>query len=58
MQEAKGSFSYLSPEGEQIAVEYIANELGFQPTGAHLPQPPGKFLNVRGYSFKNEKNTF
>lgn len=42
MQEAKGSFSYISPEGENIAVEYIANELGFQPTGAHLPQPPGK----------------
>ncbi|XP_070494945.1 larval cuticle protein LCP-17-like [Chironomus tepperi] len=38
--EAKGQFSYTSPEGENIAVSYIANELGFQPTGDHLPQPP------------------
>lgn len=38
--EAKGSFSYVSPEGENIALSYIANENGFQPTGDHLPQPP------------------
>lgn len=39
-QEAKGSFSYVSPEGENIALTYIADENGFQPTGDHLPQPP------------------
>jgi hypothetical protein len=44
--EAKGSFSYTSPEGQKIAVEYIANENGFQPTGDHLPQPPGKIEKV------------
>lgn len=38
--EATGSFSYTSPEGENIAVQYVANELGFQPTGDHIPQPP------------------
>jgi loricrin len=38
--EAKGSFAYTSPEGENIEVQYIANELGFQPTGDHIPQPP------------------
>lgn len=38
--EAKGSFSYVSPEGQNIAVSYIADENGFQPTGDHLPQPP------------------
>jgi Insect cuticle protein len=32
-QEAKGAFSYTSPEGENIALTYIADELGFQPTG-------------------------
>lgn len=32
-QEAKGSFSYISPEGENIALSYIADENGFQPTG-------------------------
>lgn len=39
-QEAKGSFSYNSPEGEAISLTYIADENGFQPTGDHLPQPP------------------
>lgn len=39
-QEAKGSFSYTSPEGENIQLQYIADENGFQPTGDHIPQPP------------------
>ncbi|CRK99895.1 CLUMA_CG013198, isoform A [Clunio marinus] len=38
--EAKGAFSYQSPEGENIALSYVADENGFQPTGDHLPQPP------------------
>lgn len=38
--EAKGAFSYTSPEGEAISLTYIADENGFQPTGDHLPQPP------------------
>jgi hypothetical protein len=38
--EAKGSFSYKSPEGDEISVQYIADENGFQPTGDHLPVPP------------------
>jgi hypothetical protein len=38
--EAKGSFSYKSPEGDDISVQYIADENGFQPAGDHLPVPP------------------
>lgn len=36
---AQGNFAYSSPEGEQIALSYIADENGFQPQGAHLPTP-------------------
>lgn len=39
-QQAQGSFSYTSPEGEQISLQYTADENGFQPQGAHLPTPP------------------
>lgn len=37
---AQGDYSYLSPEGQEIKVSYIADENGYQPTGDHLPQPP------------------
>lgn len=39
-QNAHGSFSYTSPEGEQISVQYTADENGFQPQGSHLPTSP------------------
>ncbi|XP_017010543.2 pupal cuticle protein 20 [Drosophila takahashii] len=39
-QTAEGSFSYTSPEGQEISVTYIADENGFQPQGDHLPTPP------------------
>ncbi|KAH8314883.1 hypothetical protein KR074_007432 [Drosophila pseudoananassae] len=39
-QTAEGSFSYTSPEGEEISLTYIADENGFQPQGDHLPTPP------------------
>nr|CAI5855082.1 unnamed protein product [Callosobruchus analis] len=38
--EARGGFRYTAPDGTPIALSYIANENGFQPTGAHLPTPP------------------
>lgn len=38
---ARGSYSYTSPEGEVISVQYVADdEGGFQPVGDHLPTPP------------------
>nr|CAI5866521.1 unnamed protein product [Callosobruchus analis] len=36
----QGSYSYTSPEGQIITVNYIADEKGFHPTGDHLPTPP------------------
>lgn len=38
--EAQGSFQYTAPDGTPIAVQYVANENGFQPQGEHLPTPP------------------
>ncbi|XP_019878005.1 pupal cuticle protein 36 isoform X2 [Aethina tumida] len=37
---AQGSFSYVSPEGEHISISYSAGQEGFQPQGAHLPTAP------------------
>ncbi|CAH0727805.1 unnamed protein product, partial [Brenthis ino] len=37
---AQGSFSWTSPEGETIAITYIADENGYQPLGKAIPQPP------------------
>lgn len=32
-----GSYSYISPEGIPITVDYIADENGFRATGKHIP---------------------
>ncbi|XP_017785768.1 PREDICTED: endocuticle structural glycoprotein SgAbd-1-like [Nicrophorus vespilloides] len=37
---AQGSFSYTSPDGTPISLQYTADENGFQPQGAHLPVAP------------------
>jgi hypothetical protein len=38
---SRGSYSYISPEGIPITVNYVADdEGGFQPQGDHLPTPP------------------
>lgn len=35
-----GDFSWVSPEGEKIAISYVADENGYQPSGANLPVGP------------------
>lgn len=37
---AEGSFQYTAPDGTPVQSSYVANELGFQPQGSHLPTPP------------------
>lgn len=38
----KGQYSYTSPEGEQVSVQYVADENGYQVVSANppLPTPP------------------
>ena len=38
--DAKGAYSYYSPEGVYVQLAYTANEAGFQASGSHLPTPP------------------
>ncbi|KAH8299278.1 hypothetical protein KR044_000003, partial [Drosophila immigrans] len=35
-----GNFEWISPEGEHIRVEYVADENGYQPKSDVLPTPP------------------
>uniref|UniRef100_A0A1I8NW26 Uncharacterized protein n=1 Tax=Stomoxys calcitrans TaxID=35570 RepID=A0A1I8NW26_STOCA len=35
-----GSYEYLTPEGEHIKVDYVADENGYHPESAVLPTPP------------------
>lgn len=36
----RGSYKYKDPEGNDIVINYIADENGFVPQGAHLPVAP------------------
>ncbi|OWR53494.1 cuticle protein CP14.6-like [Danaus plexippus] len=37
--EVQGSNSYVGNDGQSYSIQYIANENGYQPQGAHLPTP-------------------
>lgn len=37
---AQGGFSYTSPEGEHVQIQYTGGEEGFQATGSHIPVAP------------------
>jgi hypothetical protein len=36
----KGSYSFITPEGEEVSIQYVADEFGFHATGSHVPQAP------------------
>ncbi|XP_037720848.1 larval cuticle protein LCP-17-like [Drosophila subpulchrella] len=38
--QVNGGYSYYSPEGQLVQIQYLADENGFQPQGALLPTPP------------------
>ncbi|XP_030035089.1 larval cuticle protein LCP-17 [Manduca sexta] len=37
---SQGSSQWVSPEGEVVRLEYVADENGYQPQGSHIPTPP------------------
>ena len=40
LNEISGSYSFITPEGENVNVSYVADETGFHATGSHIVMPP------------------
>ncbi|KAI8038014.1 hypothetical protein M5D96_009055 [Drosophila gunungcola] len=45
----QGGNSYTSPEGDVISVSYVADEFGYHPVGAHIPEVPAYILRALEY---------
>lgn len=39
-QSAQGNFQFQAPEGDNVQLQYVADENGFSAQGSHLPTPP------------------
>lgn len=37
---SQGGYRYIAPDGTPIAIQYVADENGYHPTGDHLPVGP------------------
>jgi len=42
-----GGYTFISPEGQEVSVEYVADEFGFHPSGSHIPVAPPMPPHVR-----------
>lgn len=36
----QGSYSWISPEGEDVGISYIADDYGYRASGRSIPTPP------------------
>ena len=42
-----GSYSFITPEGDLVEMQYTADENGYHATGSHMPTTPRPPRHVR-----------